>query len=137
MGKYAKFQRKSPEKRRLHPIWRGIGCILIVIAPLMAYGLMVLSVPSIIATGKVPHQLLGHVHFPEWVLRYRITAGIASFISSISNPWLNIITFFVILLILAAVTSLIYTILYTLVGPARYSPLDAPPSKHKVRFYKR
>jgi uncharacterized membrane protein YuzA (DUF378 family) len=137
MGKYAKYQRKAPVKRGLHPIWRGIGCILIIVVPLIAYGLMVLVVPSIIATGKVPYQLLGYVHFPIWVFKVRILADIAIFIGSINHLWLNIITFFVIVLILTGVASLLYAMFYSLVGPARYSALDAPPSKYKAKVYKR
>jgi hypothetical protein len=137
MGKYAKYQRKSVEKRGMNPIWRGIGCILIIIVPLMAFGLMVVFTPSIISTGKVPYQLLGHVHFPDWAFKLRITADIASYISSIDNLWMNIITFFVMLLILTAVTSLLYSMIYTLVGPARYSAQDAPPPKYKGKKYTR
>jgi hypothetical protein len=137
MAKYSKFQRKSPEKKGMNPIWRGIGCILIIIVPLLAYGLMVLFVPPIIATGKVPYQLLGYVHFPDWIFKVRIGTDIAVFIGGINNLWLNIIIFFVMVLILTTVASLLYSVIYSLVGPARYSALDAPPSKHKVKVYKR
>ncbi len=137
MGKYAKFQRKTPEKKGLNPIWRGIGCILIVVVPLLAYGLMILFAPVIIATGKVPYQLLGFVHFPDWAYKVRIVADIAIFIGSIQNLWLNIITFFVIVLILTTVASLLYSWIYSVVGPARYTEMDAPPSKHKAKKYTR
>jgi hypothetical protein len=137
MTKYSKYQRKSSEKKGMNPIWRGIGCILIIIVPLLAFGLMVLIVPPIIATGKVPYQLLGYVHFPDWILKLRILADITAFIGSINNLWLNIITFFVIVLILTTVASLLYSVIYAAVGPARYTALDAPPSKHKVKVYKR
>ena len=137
MGKYEKYHRKSPEKRRMNPIWRGIGCILIIVVPLLAYWMMLVSVPLIIATGKIPYQLLGHVHFHEWVFKLRITTLIASFISNINNLWINIIMFFVMLLILTSVASLLYSMIYALIGPARYSELDAPPSKYKPKVYKR
>jgi len=121
----------------MNPIWRGIGCILIVVVPLLAYGMMLVFVPPIIATGKVPYQLLGHVQFPEWAFKVRIVADIASYISSIDNLWMNIITFFVMLLILTAVASLLYSMIYALIGPARYSELDAPPTKYKGKKYTR
>jgi hypothetical protein len=137
MGKYAKYQRKSPAKGGLHPIWRGIGCILIIVVPWLAYWLMVVIVPQIIATGKVPYQLLGYIRFPEWAFRYRIIAGLASFFSSLQNPWINMITFFVILLILTSIASLVYATIYKVIGPARYTELDAPPTKYKTKVYKR
>lgn len=137
MGKYSKFQTKPTKKKVMNPIWRGIGCILIVIVPLMAYGLTILFAPKIIATGKVSHDLLGYVHFPLWVFRVMILGDIAYFIAHINNLWLNIITFLVMLLILTAIASLTYSFVYALIGPARYTATDAPPPKYKAKKYTR
>jgi hypothetical protein len=137
MEKYAKYHRKARVKRELNPVWRGIGCILIIVVPLLTFGMMLISVPSVLATGKIPYQLLGRVHFPDWVFKLRITATIASFINSFDNLWVYIITFFVILLILTSVASLLYSLIYKLVGPARYTEMDAPPAKYKPKVYKR
>ncbi len=137
MGKYARYQRKSSGRKEIQPIWRGIGCILIIVVPLLAFGMTWAFVPPIIATGKVPYQLLGRVQFPEWVFRVRIVAYIASYIGSIDNLWMNVITFLVMLLILTAVSSLLYSMIYALVGPARYSEHDAPPTKYKGKKYTR
>jgi hypothetical protein len=137
MAKYSKFQFKTPVKRGMNPVWRGIGCILIVVVPLMAYGLTVLFAPKIAATGKVPHDLLGTIHFPSWVFRVGILGDIAYFIAHINNLWLNIITFFVMLLILTAIASLVYSFVYSLIGPARYTATDAPPPKYKAKKYTR
>lgn len=121
----------------MHPIWRGIGCILIILVPLMAYGLMLVTTQPIINTGLVPYQLLGIVNFPLGVYHNRILTGFANFIDSFNNMWVSIIVFFVMLLILTAIISITYTALYQTVGPKRYTPLDAPPSKHKGRKYTR
>ena len=137
MGKYTRFQRKAPGKKALNPIWRGIGCILIIVVPLLAFWMMLVLVPPIIATGKVPYHLVGRVHFPEWAFKFKIVGLVATFISSIDNLWISIITFFVMLVILTGFMSLPYAILYSLVGPARYTEMDAPPTKHKVKKYTR
>ena len=137
MGKYTRFQRKAPGKKALNPIWRGIGCILIIVVPLLAFWMMLVLVPPIIATGKVPYQLVGRVHFPEWAFKFKIVGLVATFISSIDNLWISIITFFVMLVILTGFMSLPYAILYSLIGPARYTEMDAPPTKHKVKKYTR
>jgi hypothetical protein len=137
MAKYSKYQRKSPEKKGRNPIWRGIGCILIIVVPLLSYGLMLVFVPLIVATGKVPYQLVRPVHFPDWVFKAQIVAGIASSISSINNLWVKIIIFFVTLLIVTGVASLLYSMIYSVVGPPRYSEMDAPPPKYKGKKYTR
>ncbi len=135
MTKYQKFQHVAPEKKGLNPIWRGIGCLLIVIVPLLSYWLMLFAVPLLIATGKVPYQIMGYVHFPPWAYKVQIVAAVAGYIGSIENLWLGIITFFVIALILTTVVSLLYSMIYALVGPVRYTELDAPPSKYKPKKY--
>jgi hypothetical protein len=137
MGKYTRYPIRSKSKRQMSPIWRGVGCILIVIVPLMSFWLMLLLAPPIIATGLVPYQLLGYIQFPVWVLRNKMTSGIALFIGSFNHPWLSIIIFLVVLLILSAIISLSYTALYQTFGPVRYTPVDAPPSKHKPKKYTR
>ena len=137
MSKYVKYRIKPKPKKELNPIWRGIGCILIVVVPLMAFGLMLLVVPALIATGKVPYQLIGYVHFPLWAYRVMIVKNIALFIGSFKDLWLNIIIFWVMVLILTTVASLLYAWIYSLVGPARYTALDAPPPKHRGKNYKR
>ena len=41
------------------------------------------------------------------------------------------------MVLLGGISSLGYAIVYRIVGPARYGPLDAPPPKVKVKPYKR
>jgi hypothetical protein len=137
MAKYAQFKQRPTARRVMNPIWRGIGCILIVVVPLVAYWLMILTVPMIIATGKIPYQLLRPAHFPDWAYRAPVIAEMARFIGSISNLWLNLIAFFVIILLLTGVASLLYSMFYALVGPARYTEVDAPPAKYKGKKYTR
>ncbi len=99
MGKYSKYRRKSEQRPGTHPIWRGIGCILIVVVPLISYALTVIFIPTILATGLVPYQLVGHVQFPDWVYRAPVLGNLAIFIGGIDNLWLKLIGFFVILLV--------------------------------------
>ena len=137
MAKYAKYARKSVPRPEANPIWRGIGCILIVVVPVISYALMVIFIPAIIATNLVPYELLGYVRFPEWVLRAPILSNIAFYIGGINGLWLKLIAFFVILLLLTALFSLLYTMVSQLIGPPRYSDKDAPPPKYKAKVYKR
>ncbi len=137
MGKYSRVATTSTRKKEINPIWRGIGCLLIIFVPLLSFGIMLVLVPSLIATGLIPYQLLGYVQFPEWIYQVPLLVNIAIFIGSINNLWLGIITFLVIVLILSGVSSLVYSMVYSLVGPERYSEFDAPPSRHKPKKYTR
>lgn len=39
MGKYEAYsnKRKPPVKREVHPIWRGIGFVMLILIPFMSY----------------------------------------------------------------------------------------------------
>lgn len=137
MGKYSKYQRKSQKKPEMNPLWRGIGCILIVVVPVISYALMVILTPVIMATNLVPYALLGHVKFPEWALKTPFLSDVTFFIGGINNLGLKLIAFVVILLLLTAIFSLLYTLASQVIGPPRYSDKDAPPSKYKAKAYKR
>ena len=80
MGHYDKYQRKQERKQETNPIWRGIGCVLIVVVLLMSYALTAISVPPLITTGLVPPELLGKIGFPDWVFRTPVLSGIATFL---------------------------------------------------------
>jgi uncharacterized membrane protein len=125
------------EKPQMNPIWRGIGCILLVILPLISYALTVMLIPILLETGYVPFEIMGHVNFPAWAYRLPVLSGLASFIGGINNLYLGIIVFIVVLVLLTGIFSLIYVALLQVLGPPRYSEIDAPPSKHKAKVYRR
>jgi hypothetical protein len=137
MTSYNKFETGKSEKKPMNPVWRGIGCLLIVLIPLITLGLTAIATPVIITTGYVPHELMGHVIFPDWVLKVPILSAIAVFIASINNLWLSLTIFIVILVILTGVSSLIYVAVLQVMGPPRYGEKDAPPSRYKAKEYKR
>ena len=46
MGKYSSYAHKKEKPRNLgvHPVMRGIGCVMIILVPILAYGAAVLLV---------------------------------------------------------------------------------------------
>ena len=137
MAKYKKYERKSEPKRGTNPLWRGVGCILFVVVPLISYGLMTVILPLLLASGYVPFEIMGRIMFPAWSLRIPFLSSIISSIGGIDYPWLKLIAFVVILLLLMTLSSLAYSMVSQLIGPPRYSDKDAPPSRHKAKAYKR
>ena len=134
MGKYSKYQQKRQLKPdNPHPVWRGIGCLLMIIVPIMSYALATILVPIVKATGKLPAELYQPIRFPDWVLRTRTLGDVARFLGSLNNLWAMLIFFGISLLVLAGVFSFLYSIVYQQVGPPRYTALDAPPADYKPR----
>ncbi len=132
MGKYTKYQTriKKPEKV-LHPVWRGIGCVLWIIVPVMAYASASLTVDLLAGNGMIPAEMLGYVQFPDWAWKAPFVSLLAQGVHSIRNLWSILIFFVVYTLVLAGIASIAYAAAYRVMGPPRYTALDAPPSGHK------
>jgi predicted permease len=122
MSKYMKYNRRSmiPEKPwQIHPIWRGIGCVLMLLIPVMSYAGAALLVQENLKQRWVPVPALLY--------------------QSVAIPGLPVIPYLYANLAVAVLLSLIgfgvvmiaYALIYRLVGPPRYGPLDAPPDWHQ------
>jgi hypothetical protein len=137
MGRYNQFQYERQGRPEPNPFLRGAGCIIMVALPLITFGLTLLATPPVATTGYVPVQLLGMINFPAWVFRTTGLSEIAIFIRGINNLWLGVLLFFIILILLSGISSMIYVSLLQVLGPPRYSEKDAPPSTHKAKPYRR
>ncbi|MCJ7585537.1 MAG: hypothetical protein MUO30_12315 [Anaerolineales bacterium] len=139
MGKYSKYTRQQPPRsREAHPIWRGIGCILILIVPLLSFAGAALLVNYGLSQGwPIPSEWLGYIKFPDWVWKIPFLTSIAGPIANYNNLKAVLAFFVVVLALLMGVYSTLYAIIYRGLGPPRYSAVDAPPSGHRPKRYKR
>jgi hypothetical protein len=76
MGKYASYSRPAqPDKRSVHPIWRGIGCLLLILIPVLSFAAARtflqensqanwISIPKEL-TGSMVIPTLGRVSYAE------------------------------------------------------------------------
>lgn len=141
MGRYDRFSR-APARRRLpvtHPIWRGIGCLIIVIVPLLSFGLAYLLVNyAINQEWPIPYQLIGTPRLPGFIWQVPALARLFQPVLAWENMYAYLLATLLMMLILGALLSLVYAVLYSMIGPPRYSPLDEPPIRGvKVKPYKR
>lgn len=113
---------KPRVKKELHPVWRGIGFIFLILAPLMGYygTLAVLELNSKNHWFPIPSSLINR-------------NGI-DFLGSIGqDPMLFVIAIMTVVLtfLFYALLQLISFSLYGLFGPKRYGIYDAPPAQIK------
>jgi len=114
--------KKRPWK--VHPIWRGIGCIMIVIVPILSYIGAVLLVEMNIEQSWVPSPA---------VLMQGVTIPI--FDVTVPHLYANLVASGVLILISYAGLMVLYALVYSIVGPSKLGPLDAEPVRRPPRQY--
>lgn len=140
MGKYTSYKVKEPTIKRgeIHPVMRGIGCILFAIVPPLAYGTSVLVVQYGVSRGwPIPPGWLGTPTIHPLLLKLQGLTQVYNFIYSQTNLTANIIFTIAISIVIFGVLSMLYGFLYKLAGPSQYGPTDAPPIRRTVKRYKR
>ena len=130
---YSQRQSSRSTPKAPHDIWRGIGCLMILIIPAISIvaGYQTISY-GINNKWPIPYQLLVPVRLPDV---FYSTAGLRTIfypLSSIPNFYANAAASLLYMILLSGLISTIYAAVYRMVGPERYGPTDAPPSKVKI-----
>ncbi|MFN8414224.1 MAG: hypothetical protein U0Z26_17720 [Anaerolineales bacterium] len=136
MGKYSSIQKRTKMQevdRAPHPIWRGIGCLFMILIPIfsvaMAYEIVNYGID---AKWPIPYQLLGFPNMPALIRNVNSLWALTSPIRKIENFYAYATFSIGIMVILSGVISVLYAFIYQMVGPDRYGPLDVPPLKAKI-----
>ena len=140
MGKYTSVRKVAPPPRNrdVHPLMRGIGCIMMVIVPILAYGSAVLLVNYGASRGwPIPPNWLGTPTFHPLLWRLQGLTTVLGFLQAQTNLIANIVFAIAITVLVGGVMSIIYGYIYKLFGPPQYGPTDAPPERIKVKKYTR
>jgi hypothetical protein len=141
MGKYTTRSVQAPKKSRnvgVHPVMRGIGCIMIVLVPILAYGTALLLIDYGIRHGwPIPPNWLQPVNVHPLLLELRGLAGVWALLRRQDNFIAVVVFTIAITVLIGGIMSIIYGYIYTIFGPPRYGPQDAPPIRVKVKRYKR
>ncbi len=138
MGRYRETVRQGPTRAAgPPPIWRGIGCLMIVLIPVVSYAAAEVTMPFFLNRGLVPRELMFTPQTPEWlqvapVLAqvFRFLFGRYAILATLGLTVLYIIFF-------AGILTVIYAFMYRMATPSRYGPMDAPPPRIKIKKYKR
>jgi hypothetical protein len=122
MGKYDKFNPRASAAQRpweIHPVWQGIGCLLMIMIPVMAYAGAVLLVQANVSQGWVPisAELARPVNIPN--------------VGSFEYLFANLLVAAILAMLGFGLLVAIYSLVYRAVGPSRLGPLDADPIRRK------
>jgi len=139
MSKYQSTRRVEKVKsNQPHYAWRGIGCVMMILIPVISYAAGVETIKYAIANRMaVPIELLGFPRFPALFYQSGGLMAILAPIARIKHFYAYVATGVAYTILLGAVISMVYALIYRTIGPAQYGPLDAPPPKVKTKPYKR
>jgi hypothetical protein len=123
MSRY-KFQDqhvKEKPKAKIHPVWRGVGFLMMIVIPIISYAATELLIAE--------NQLHGYFPWPGDIL-----AKPGELLYN-GDPLLyfKILITVSFILVFYALFTLITFIFNSMFGAPRYGPLDAPPINVKVR----
>ncbi len=128
MSKYMKYRYQQVKERRwkIHPIWRGIGLVFLIMVPIMSFAGSILLVRQNFKQGwfQVPAELLKFYNTPQLISISQDLARIY---------YLDIAVALAFMVLGFGVISIIYSMLYSMLGPSRYGPVDSPPIRRSPR----
>ena len=139
MGKYTFSRPQSIQRNRdVHPLMRGIGCIMMVVVPILAYGTSMLVVNYGVSQGwPLPPEWFGPPTLHPLLWKLQGLQPVLYWLQGQINLEAYLFFTAVITGVVGVVMILLYGYIYTIFGPSRYGPLDAPPTRKKFKPYKR
>jgi hypothetical protein len=135
MGRYSVTQRTEERPWEIHPIWRGIGCFMILIIILLGYTLAKEAVDYNQRTQKLvlPDVVYKAVQIPylNYIPALKKNDVVNKFLAQVKYGYL----FFglVFMFIGFGAFSLVYSALYRASGPSRYIPVDSPEVRRMAK----
>jgi hypothetical protein len=140
MTRYSVTGRRGPTKKvdRTPPVWRGIGCLLALVVPVMSWALATVTLKLGLQRGwPFPYQLLGYPVMPSGLWSVPGLPPVLAFLIRQPNLYMLILLTVGYIILISAVLSFGYAFIYKYIGPPRYGPLDLPEPQVKVGRYKR
>jgi hypothetical protein len=125
MPKYnsSQYRQVKPRRWKVHPVWRGVGLIFIVLIPIMAFAAAIMVVRTNIQAHwfDIPVELTKSYAVPQFIRQI---------VPDLDRLYYVDIAFAVGFMIVGfGILTVIYAFLYGMMGPSRYSPIDSPPIK--------
>ena len=126
-NKYAKYDSVNRIEERpwqIHPIWRGLGCIMLLIVPILSFlGAYIMVGQGIIISLGIPYP----AEFATLLFAFDFMG------TTYAVDTMTLIITGLLIIIGFAALMILYSLLYSALGPPRYGPLDAKPERYKAK----
>jgi hypothetical protein len=134
MGKYTSFEKKRAPRHTIHPIWSGIGFLMVIIVPVMTWAAASITVDYGQKQGwPILRSFPRYLDIPA--ILYNIPG--VGMIAKMDNFAATAVFFLFMLIIFTGIFTVLYAFIYRLVGPPRYAPDDIPAPRVTTKPFKR
>ena len=140
MGKYTSSAHKRPVPRRdpIPPVVRGIGCLMFVLVPIVAYGIATLLVPMAPGWGlPIPPEWYGMPTAQNPVAGIPFLSEFVDLLLHQNNLIVNLVFAAFLTILLYAAITVVFGYMYSMAAPSQYGPTDVPPPRVKTKKYRR
>ncbi len=150
MGVYRHSQKSpqsDPRPYKVHPLWRGVGCLMIVLVPLVAYaGASLMMQNGVVEQMGVPLPAELTQDVPLSIEPIVISGRVLfpGYSTVVVDLYANLVIGLVLTFLGFGILMVFYSIIFGMMGPKRFGPLDAPPeyrhpkqSKNKKTTFRR
>ena len=140
MGKYTSSAHKRPAPKRdsIPPLVRGIGCLMFVLVPIVAYGIASMITPLAPGWGlPIPAQWFGRPNLQNPVATIPFLNEFVDLALAQDNLIANLVFGAIIMVLLFGIMTIVYGYVFSVASPSRYGPMDVPPPRVKTKKYRR
>jgi hypothetical protein len=128
MAKYSKFGQRSlsrKERSRLHPVWNGIGCLLMILIPVISYAGAVMLVERNLEERWLPvsRELYQTISLPV--------------LGEVPHLFANLLVTGALALFLFSVLTVLFALISQASGVSTEGPYDAPPVRSRPKAGRR
>ncbi len=139
MSKYQMYQMRKKQVRRpgVHPIWQGIGCVMLIVMPLLAWGIEeILFQVALQQRWPIPYEWSLPPRWPQWMWQLQFLTPFLTTTQSWTHFTVRLLAWVVVLLLLWSVLFFVYAAIYQASAPKDpVREMLPPPSK--VKRYRR
>jgi hypothetical protein len=110
-----------------------------IIVPLISFAISRAVIDLALTSGwPVPTALLGSPGLPDWLRSVPVLYALLAPVRTWTNLYAYLALTAILTLLIGGVMSFAYSVIYAMIGPPRWGPLDIPPPKGvKIKSYKR
>ncbi|MEJ2597403.1 MAG: hypothetical protein P8Z00_03675 [Anaerolineales bacterium] len=116
MGYQQQYRRSQPRQQQgVHPIWRGIGCFLMILIPIMSYA----GAEILIEQNSSAHWVAVPVELARTVP--------VPMLGNVPHFYATLVVMILLMVLGFGVLTVVFAFFWSAVGPSKYGPLDARP----------